>query len=180
MATAAAGAQADCPAFIIVMGVAGSGKTTVGKLLAERLQWQFVEGDRFHPQANIEKMRSGVALNDEDRLPWLRAIVAWMDSARSENVQAVIACSALKRSYRDILVRDRSQARFVFLKGSEETMAERLSARAHHFFPATLLRSQFEALEEPATEEAIVVSAELPPAKIVDEITGALPENCRA
>src|SRR6476646_11095056 len=111
MAEASAGAEADCPAFIIVMGVAGSGKTPVGKLLAERLQWPFVEGDRFHPQANIEKMQSGVPLTDEDRLPWLRAIVAWMDQARRENTRAVIACSALKRAYRAMLIRGPTQAR---------------------------------------------------------------------
>jgi len=171
---AKASTDAGCPAFVIVMGVAGSGKTTVGKLLAERLQWQFVEGDRFHPQANIEKMRSGVPLSDEDRLPWLRSIVEWMDKARSENVRAVIACSALKRSYRRILVGEDARARFVYLKGGEATIAQRLSARAHHFFPAALLRSQFEALEEPATDEAIVVSAGLPPDTIVEDIIGAL------
>jgi len=174
MAKASAGAQADRPAFIIVMGVAGSGKTTVGKLLAERLQWPFVEGDRFHPQANIEKMQSGVPLTDEDRLPWLRALAQWIDEAQRENTRAVIACSALKRAYRAMLIRDPAQARIVYLKGSEATIAQRLSGRSGHFFPATLLRSQFDTLEEPTADEAIVVSAELPPDDIVEEIVGAL------
>lgn len=174
-----ASTEADCPAFIIVMGVSGSGKTTVGKLLAERLQWQFVEGDEFHPQANIEKMRSGVPLDDADRLPWLQSIVAWMDQAHGDNVRAVIACSALKRSYREILAGDRGRAGFVYLKGGEATVAQRLSTRSGHFFPGSLLHSQFDTLEEPAADQAIVVSAELSPADIVDEIIGALGANCR-
>src|SRR3974390_68332 len=104
----------------IVAGVSGSGKTTVGSMLAGHLHWRFADGDDFHPAANIEKMRAGIPLTDDDRWPWLRAIAAWMDKRIAQGESAVIPCSALKRSYRDILLADRPQARLIFLSVDRE------------------------------------------------------------
>jgi gluconokinase len=163
------------PSVLIVMGVSGSGKSTVGILLASRLQWEFEDADWFHPSANIDKMRSGIALNDEDRWPWLRAIAAWIDRTRGAGSHGVIACSALKRRYRDVLVGTRPDVRLAYLKGDEELIARRLAARHEHFMPPELLRSQFAALEEPqADENPIVVSIESPPREIVTHILSAL------
>jgi gluconokinase len=155
---------------IVVMGVAGVGKTTVGSLLASRLGWSFVDGDDFHPPANIEKMRSGVPLDDSDRMPWLDTlrgrITGWLDRAQD----TVLACSALRRAYREKLS-PKPGVVFVYLEGSFEEIEERLVSRQGHFAKSDLLASQFETLEEPADDEAaIVVSASLPPARIVDDI----------
>jgi carbohydrate kinase (thermoresistant glucokinase family) len=163
------------PAVIIVMGVSGSGKSTVGALLALQLGWDFEDGDWFHPKANIEKMHSGVALTDEDRWPWLDAIAAWIDKTRHSGARAVIACSALKRRYRDILIGDRADVRLVYLKGEEELIARRISIRHEHFMPQELLHSQFEALEEPGGDERpITVSIEPEPPEIVAQILSSL------
>ncbi len=163
------------PQVLVVMGVSGSGKTTVGALLAGRLGWDFAEADDFHPAANIAKMRSGVPLDDADRLPWLNAIAAQIDRWRAEGRNGVVTSSALKRRYRDILVGDRPEVRLVYLKGDRELIARRLAARHGHFMPASLLDSQFANLEEPGPEERpIVVSIGHPPAVLVEQIIAAL------
>jgi carbohydrate kinase (thermoresistant glucokinase family) len=163
------------PSVLIVMGVSGSGKTTVGALLAGRLQWEFEDADSFHPPANVAKMRSGIALSDEDRAPWLRAIAAWIGEVRAAGRHGVVACSALKRRYRDVLAGDRAAVRLVYLKGDESLIASRVAARHEHFMPLSLLRSQFAALEEPtADEHPIVVSVEAKPAQVVARILAAL------
>lgn len=136
--------------IIIVMGVSGSGKSTIGRLVASGLGYAFRDGDDFHPAANVAKMRSGVPLNDDDRWPWLRAIAAYMEATHAAGEGAVIACSALKEVYRDVLLRREGWVRFVHLSGPREVIAERLRARAGHFMPPTLLDSQFATLEAPA------------------------------
>ncbi len=140
----------------IVAGVSGSGKSTVGLRLAGRLGWPFTDADDFHPAASVAKMRAGVPLTDEDRWPWLRAIAAWMDERIAGNESAVVTCSALKRSYRDLLLDGRPQARMVFLAPDRAELARRLAARHGHFFPEQLLGSQFAALEPPQPEERVV------------------------
>ena len=139
--------------IVIIAGVSGSGKSTVGTLLASRLGWQFADADGFHPAANVEKMRAGIPLTDADRWPWLRAIAAWMDQRIARGENTVITCSALKRSYRDLLLAGRPAARMVFLAPDREVLARRLAARHGHFFPEGLLGSQFAALEPPAPDE---------------------------
>jgi carbohydrate kinase (thermoresistant glucokinase family) len=157
------------------MGVSGSGKSTIASMLAQRLHWVYEDADWFHPQSNIEKMHHGEPLNDEDRWPWLRAIAAWIDETRRAGGHGVVACSALKRAYRDILIGDRTDVRLVFLKGDHDLIARRIAARADHFMPTTLLDSQFAALEEPqADERPIVVSIVPHPRAIVDNIVTEL------
>lgn len=133
--------------IVLVAGVSGSGKTTVGSLLAARLGWPFADGDSFHPAANIARMRAGQPLTDADRWPWLAAIGGWMDERIAAGQSAVLACSALKRSYRAALLDGRPAARMVFLALSRDQAAQRLRARHGHFFPAQLLDSQFADLE---------------------------------
>jgi carbohydrate kinase (thermoresistant glucokinase family) len=160
---------------VIVMGVSGCGKSTVGALLALRLRWEFEDADWFHPKANVEKMHSGIPLTDEDRRPWLDAVAAWIDKTRCSGGHDVVACSALKRRYRDVLIGDRADVRLVYLKGDEALIARRIATRHEHFMPRTLLHSQFEALEEPGSDEnPIVVSIEPRPREIVDQILSAL------
>lgn len=160
---------------VVVMGVSGSGKTTIAALLAGRLQWEFEDGDWLHPAANVDKMHSGVALTDEDRRPWLQAIAAWIDETRRAGRHGVVACSALKRRYRDVLIGARPDVRLVYLKGDEALIARRIAARHGHFMPAALLHSQFEALEEPAPDEKpIVVSIDARPGDIVARIAAEL------
>ena len=141
--------------IVVVAGVAGSGKTTVGKLLAGRLGWTFTDGDSFHPAANVAKMRAGLPLTDADREPWLAAIAAWMDDIADSGQSAVLACSALKRRYRDELLRGRDQAEMVFLLISQEEDQQRLAMRAGHFFHEPLLASQFADLELPQDEPRV-------------------------
>ena len=161
--------------IVVLSGVSGSGKTTVGESLARRLAWPFTDGDSLHPAANIAKMRAGVPLTDEDRWPWLDAIAAWIDATRRAGNHAVIACSTLKRAYRDILVGDRQDVRIVFLKGERDLIARRLAARDGHFMPPSLLDSQFAALEKPqADERPIVVSIVPHPREIVEIIAAKL------
>jgi carbohydrate kinase (thermoresistant glucokinase family) len=156
---------------IVVMGVSGSGKSTVGELLAERLGWPFGDADEFHPPANIEKMRSGVPLTDDDRWPWLEAIAAWIDEGRTSGKPRVVGCSALKRRYRDVLIGPRRDVRLVYLQGTKAVIAARMAARRDHFMPPALLDSQFAALEEPSSDEnALVVGIEGGPEAIVAAI----------
>jgi gluconokinase len=155
----------------IVMGVVGAGKTTVGKLLASQLGWEFADADDFHPQSNVEKIRHGIALTDEDREPWLdrlrEAIVRWIAEGKS----VILACSALKRSYRAKLCVG-PQVRFVYLKGSAALIADRLRSRHGHFAGESILASQLADLEEP--EKSIIVDISHTPEQIVDEIKRAL------
>ena len=163
------------PSVIVMMGVSGSGKSTIAAMLAHRLHWIYEDGDWFHPKSNVEKMHHGEPLTDEDRWPWLRAIAAWIDETRRAGNHGVVACSALKRAYRDILIGERRDVRLVFLKGDRELIARRITARDDHFMPASLLDSQFAALEEPAADERpIVVSIAPHPREIVDDIVNAL------
>jgi carbohydrate kinase (thermoresistant glucokinase family) len=173
------------PAIVIVMGVSGCGKSTIGALLASRLQWEFEDADWFHPAPNVDKMHSGIPLTDEDRWPWLAAVAAWVDKTRRSGGHGVVACSALKRSYRDVLIGDRVDVRLVYLKGDETLIARRIATRHEHFMPRSLLHSQFEAIEEPGSDEnPIIVSIEPQPREIVARILlatntaeGALPER---
>jgi gluconokinase len=163
---------------LIVMGVAGSGKTTIAEALAVRLGWRFEDGDAFHPASNVEKMRIGRALTDEDRWPWLRAIAAEVDRAREARGHIVIACSALKRAYRDILIGKRTGVRLIYLKGSRDLILQRLRARRGHFMPPELLDSQFATLEEPGRDEnAIVVDVAPTVDAIVDDIVRQLHQH---
>jgi gluconokinase len=163
------------PSVVVVMGVSGSGKSTIAAMLAHRMHWVYEDGDWFHPRSNIEKMHSGIPLTDEDRWPWLEAIAAWIDATRKAGSHGVIACSALKRAYRNILVDDRPHVRLVYLKGGHDLVARRLAARDGHFMPRSLLESQFAALEEPQPDErAIVVSISPHPREIVETIVKEL------
>ena len=141
--------------ILIVAGVSGSGKTTVGALLAGRLRWRFADADTFHPEANVAKMRAGIPLTDADRQPWLRAITAWIDERIAAGQSGVITCSALKRSYRDFLLNGRPAATMVFLQVSQEILEQRLLSRPEHFFPEKLLRSQLDTLELPTPDEHV-------------------------
>ncbi len=156
---------------IILMGVSGAGKTTIGRALADELHWTFAEGDDFHSAANVAKMHAGIPLTDEDRAPWLqslrKAIAGWL--AAGENV--VLTCSALKASYRAILLVS-EEVQFVYLRGSFELIAARLASRRGHYMNPNLLRSQFDTLEEP--KDTLTIDAELPVAKIVEEIRAGL------
>ena len=161
--------------IVIIAGVSGSGKTTVGAMLAGRLGWPFADADDFHPAANIEKMRAGIPLTDTDRWPWLRAIGGWMDEHIARGESAVVSCSALRRSYRDLLLAGRPEARMVFLATDSQVLTRRLAARVGHFFPQQLLASQLAALEPPAPDEHVirVVPADTP-AATVDAIIALL------
>jgi gluconokinase len=142
--------------ILIVAGVSGSGKTTVGALLAGHLDWRFADGDAFHSAANIAKMHAGTPLTDQDRLPWLRAIRAWMDERIAHGESAVMTCSALRRAYRDELLDGRPEARMIFLSVDRAEIVRRLAARHGHFFPGQLLGTQFSVLEPPQPDEARV------------------------
>jgi gluconokinase len=162
---------------IIVMGVSGAGKTVVGQALAARLGWTFEDADAWHPAANVEKMRSGVPLNNDDRKPWLealnRAIREWVASGRN----TVLACSALKARYRETLrsgVENSGTVQFVFLKATYEQIDQRLRERRGHYMPESLLRSQFEALEEPSSDGTLIVDAYRTVPEIVDDVVARL------
>ena len=152
---------------IVVMGVAGSGKSTVGALIAEALGAEFAEGDRFHPASNIAKMSSGQPLTDDDRLPWLQAMADAVQTWRGGDRPTVLACSALKQSYRDLLARGSRDVRFVFLRATRDQVSERMAGRKGHFMPTSLIGSQFAALEEP--RDAIALEVGGSPAEIAAE-----------
>ena len=154
--------------FVIVMGVAGSGKTTVGELLAKELGWSFHDADGFHPPENIEKMTNGIPLTDSDRIPWLAALHDLISTSLKENRLAVLACSALKESYRQKLLEGNEGVQIVYLKGSYDLLWSRLSLRKDHYMKPQMLRSQFEALEEPAN--ALTVDVSMPVKDIVNEV----------
>lgn len=159
--------QSGVPDRMVVMGVAGSGKSSIGEALAARIGAVYIDGDALHPQANIEKMSSGIALTDEDRLPWLRKIGRMLGE---DGGRVIIGCSALKRTYRDVISREAGQlVTFIYLAGTRQLIAERMSKRAGHFMPMGLLDSQFAALEEPAPDEnAIRIDIDQPIGAIVE------------
>jgi gluconokinase len=163
-------------AAIVVMGVSGAGKSTVGVLVAARLDCPFRDADSFHPAANIEKMSRGEPLTDDDRWPWLRALADWIAEHRAAGTTCVVTCSALKRRYRDLVTAgQRADVRLVYLKGGFDLIAARLAARKGHFMPPALLRSQFDALEEPAADEhALTVPIDGSPEEIAADIVRAL------
>lgn len=163
---------------LIVMGVAGCGKTTVGLGIAEHLGWNFQEGDALHPAANVAKMAGGTPLDDADRWPWLAIIAQTIDGWRAQGASGVVTCSALKRRYRDILIGDRADVRLMYLRGSRALIGERLGARKGHFMPPALLDSQFAALEEPgADERPIVLDVGPPRAEVVAAALARLAEG---
>ncbi|WP_261991950.1 gluconokinase [Streptomyces sp. MS191] len=156
------------PGLVLVVGVSGAGKSTVGRLLAERLGWTYRDADEFHSEANRTKMAAGHALTDSDRAPWLEAIGEWMDRAAAAGERAVVACSALKRAYRDTLLAGRADALLVYLHGTPDLLRSRLAARDGHFFPADLLDSQLADLQEPQPDEhPLVVEIDQPPEAVV-------------
>lgn len=168
-------AQGQPPCALIVMGVSGSGKSTIAAKLAEQLGWTYEDGDRFHPASNVAKMSAGHPLTDDDRWPWLQAIADEIDRVSRDGGHVVIACSALKRAYRDVLVHGREDVRIVFLDGSQALIANRLARRKGHFMPPGLLDSQFKTLEPPqANEHPITVSIDAPVDVIVQNIVAQL------
>jgi gluconokinase len=172
---AATKVQPASPTILVVMGVSGSGKTTIGTQLALALRWDFEDADWFHPTRNIDKMHAGIPLTDEDRAPWLIAIADFIDEARVAGHHTVVTCSALKRRYRAVIVDNRPDVRLIYLKGDKELIGRRIATRHEHFMPASLLQSQFDALEAPgADENPIVVSIAPRPREIVADILDAL------
>ncbi|HEY1447653.1 MAG TPA: gluconokinase [Caulobacteraceae bacterium] len=163
------------PPVLVVMGVAGAGKTTIARAVAARLSWEFLDGDDLHPAANVAKMKRGQPLDDADRASWLALIAGWIDEQASTGHAGVVACSALKRRYREVLAGGRPYVRIVYVEGARELIAERIAVRDHAYFPASLLDSQFEALEPPSPEEnPIVVNASQSLEEQVSEVAAAL------
>lgn len=167
--------------IVVVMGVCGCGKSTVGGLLAERLDARFEEGDKYHPATNIEKMSGGEPLEDADRWPWLRRIAERIDAWLGADERTVVTCSALKEAYRRILIGSRADVHLVYLRGSRELIARRLAERRGHFMPPDLLPSQFAALEEPRpADNVITVDIDATPEAIVSEILTRLEPQASA
>jgi len=161
--------------IVILAGVAGSGKSTVGRIVAAQMGWTFEDSDLLHSTADIAKMMSGVPLTDADRWPWLRTVAAWIDRQIAAGKSGVVACSALKRSYRDFLQQGRPDLRIVLLEVDQATLSARLTGRHDHFFPKKLLQSQLAALEMPTPDEhVLVVPAVGTPAAMVGKITDGL------
>ena len=166
------------PVIVVVMGVSGSGKSTVAALLAGALGCHFQEGDDLHPRENVEKMRSGTPLTDADRMPWLRKIAEEIDAWRARGECGVLTCSALKRSYRDLIIGDRHDVVLVYLKGSPDLIHRRMAARHEHFMPVALLDSQLATLEEPTPDEhPIIVDVGGKPVDIANEIVRRLEDR---
>ena len=162
--------------FVVIMGVSGSGKTTIGRMLAKRLGWPFYDADDFHSPANVAKMTAGMPLTDEDRAGWLESLAELIERRAGAVENGVIACSALKKAYREILARsDRERVKFVYLRGSYEVIAERMKSRGAHFMKPAMLQSQFDILEEPAGVFSVDVS--LPPEEIVGKIVEQVVER---
>jgi len=169
------GDSSQTPCALIVMGVSGSGKSTIAEKLAERMGWRYEDGDTFHPASNVAKMSAGHPLTDEDRWPWLQAIADEIDRACKAGEHLAVACSALKHSYRDVLAHGRDDVRIVYLRGTQELIAGRLTERKGHFMPPGLLASQFKTLEPPGPDEnPLMVSIDASVEEIVDDITGQL------
>jgi gluconokinase len=163
------------PHALIVMGVSGSGKTTIGQELARRIGWRYEDADTFHPKSNVAKMSAGQPLTDDDRWPWLRAIADEIDRMSERGERIVIGCSALRRVYRDVLVHGRRDVRIVYLQGTQLLIAGRLGERKDHFMPPALLTSQFGTLEPPTPDEhAVTVSIDAPVETIVSDILSQL------
>ena len=163
---------------LIVMGVSGSGKSTIAEKLAARLGWRFADGDDFHPASNVAKMSAGQPLTDDDRWPWLQAIADEIDRVAAGGGHLVVACSALKRAYRDVLVHGRDDVRIVYLDGSQQLIAARMAARKNHFMPPGLLDSQFATLQPPGSDEnPITVTIDASVDHIVDAIVAQLPDR---
>jgi gluconokinase len=168
------GGHAGETRVIVLMGVSGSGKSTVGDALASALGWEFRDADSFHPSTNVEKMRRGMPLTDEDRAPWLAAIAAWIDDRLMTGGTGIVSCSALKRAYRQVIVGGRTGVGLVHLRGSFDLISARMAARRGHFMPASLLQSQFQTLEEPGRDEHVLsVSIDKSADKIAQEIIAA-------
>ena len=163
------------PVVLVLMGVSGSGKTTIGELLAQRLHWPYEEGDALHPPENVAKMHAGHPLDDADRAPWLAKVADWVEARLDAGECGVITCSALKHAYRALIDRRGKGVEFVYLHGSRELIASRLAGRQGHFMPASLLESQFATLEEPAAGEPVVrveigASPEIIAANVIDAL----------
>jgi ribose 5-phosphate isomerase A len=164
-------AHRGSPPILVIMGVSGSGKSTVAEMLAARLGWPFEEGDTLHPEINIVKMHAGIPLTDADRQPWLERVAAWIDSQRAKKQPGIITCSSLKRAYRQFIIGDRPEARLVYLRGGRDLIAEHFAGRQDHFMPASLLRSQIDTLEEPdPSEDPLTIDAAAAPDQIAEEI----------
>jgi len=164
-------AHRGSPPILVVMGVSGSGKSTIAEELSARLGWPFEEGDSLHPESNIAKMHAGIPLTDADRLPWLERVAAWIDGQRAKKQPGIVSCSALKRSYRQIIIGDRPEVRLVYLRGGRNLIAKHLAGRHGHFMPSALLQSQIDTLEEPDPgEDPLTVDAAAPAEQVADEI----------
>lgn len=160
---------------LVVMGVSGSGKTSVAESLVARLHWPLQEGDRLHPPENVEKMRSGTPLTDADRWPWLDRVAAWIDAQLEAGKSGIITCSALKRAYRERIIGGRAGVRLVYLYGDRTLLAARVAVRKHEYMPASLLDSQLATLEPPGPDEnPISLDVAAPPDAIAEEVVAAL------
>jgi gluconokinase len=160
------------PQAVVLMGVAGSGKTAVGMQVAQKLDWIFLDADNFHPPANIEKMKHGIPLNDQDRAPWLQRLHDELQNQMAEGHSVILACSALKESYRNVLRDEVTPPTFVYLDVDPQTIRDRLQHRTAHFFPKELMESQFAALEKP--KDAIIIDARKPLEEVVEHVIEAL------
>lgn len=157
---------------VLLMGVAGSGKTTIGRQLAAELGWSYADADEFHPPANLAKMSAGIPLDDTDRAPWLAAIRRYIDARLERNENAVVTCSALKEKHRAVLLGDRAQVKLVYLRGTRELLWSRISSRQGHFMKPAMLDSQLTALEEPGN--ALVIDIAQAPEKIIAALRQAV------
>jgi ribose 5-phosphate isomerase A len=163
------------PPILVIMGVSGVGKTTVAEELVARLGWAFEEGDSLHPELNVAKMHAGIALTDEDRKPWLDRVAGWIDGQRAKKQPGIITCSALKRSYRQVIIGDRPEVRLVYLRGGWDLIADHLAGRHGHFMPSSLLRSQVDTLEEPdPSEDALIIDEGPPPGRTPGQIAAEI------